>query len=158
MDRPGVRQSQRSVENREKWRKLVAKSSVVPQRPSRLRDWCWWWDSLNRVDDVDIMRSFTPITDGKTRHGRLQTKSLLAIVVIRPANSHYANVWHRIATLRLRTLNVHELTSLFFPRKFTEQIKYEHKVVLWFYWVKIAILGILNADHSKINGNKMVTV
>ena len=25
--------SQRAVENREKWRKLVAKSSVVPQRP-----------------------------------------------------------------------------------------------------------------------------
>ena len=30
--------SQRAVENREKWRKLVAKSSVVPQGPSRLRD------------------------------------------------------------------------------------------------------------------------
>ena len=30
--------SQRAVENREKWRKLVAKSSVVPQRPSRLWD------------------------------------------------------------------------------------------------------------------------
>ena len=30
--------SQRAVENREKWRKLVAKSSVVPQRPTRLRD------------------------------------------------------------------------------------------------------------------------
>ena len=30
--------SQRAVENREKWRKLVAKSSVVPQRPSRIRD------------------------------------------------------------------------------------------------------------------------
>ena len=29
--------SQRAVENREKWRKLVVKSSVVPQRPSRLR-------------------------------------------------------------------------------------------------------------------------
>ena len=29
--------SQRAEENREKWRKLVAKSSVVPQRPSRLR-------------------------------------------------------------------------------------------------------------------------
>ena len=27
-----------AVENREKWRKLIAKSSVVPQRPSRLRD------------------------------------------------------------------------------------------------------------------------
>ena len=30
--------SQRAVENREKWRKLIAKLSVVPQRPSRLRD------------------------------------------------------------------------------------------------------------------------
>ena len=30
--------SQRAVVNREKWRKLVAKSSVVPQRPWRLRD------------------------------------------------------------------------------------------------------------------------
>ena len=30
--------SQRAVENRGKWRKLVAKSSVVPQRPWRFRD------------------------------------------------------------------------------------------------------------------------
>ena len=30
--------SQRAVENREKWRKLVAKPYVVPQQPSRLRD------------------------------------------------------------------------------------------------------------------------
>ena len=30
--------SKRAVENREKWRKLVARSSVVPQRPSRFRD------------------------------------------------------------------------------------------------------------------------
>ena len=30
--------SQRAVENRGKWRKLVAKKSVVPQRPSQLRD------------------------------------------------------------------------------------------------------------------------
>ena len=29
--------SQRAVENRGKWRKPVVKSSVVPQRPSRLR-------------------------------------------------------------------------------------------------------------------------
>ena len=36
--------SQRAVENREIWRKLVAKSSVVPQRPLWLRDrWWWWW-------------------------------------------------------------------------------------------------------------------
>ena len=37
--------SQRAVENREKWRKLVAKSSVVPQRPSRLR--------IDEDDDAD---------------------------------------------------------------------------------------------------------
>ena len=30
--------SQRAVDNRKKWRKLVAKSSVVPERPSRLDD------------------------------------------------------------------------------------------------------------------------
>ena len=30
--------SQRAVENREKWRNLVSKSSVVPQRPLRLRN------------------------------------------------------------------------------------------------------------------------
>ena len=30
--------SHRAVEKREKWRKLVAKLSVVPQRPSWLRD------------------------------------------------------------------------------------------------------------------------
>ena len=30
--------SQRAVENREEWKKLVGKSSVVPQRPSRFRD------------------------------------------------------------------------------------------------------------------------
>ena len=37
---PGLEfgKSQRAVENREKRRKLVAKSSVVPQLPSRLRD------------------------------------------------------------------------------------------------------------------------
>ena len=34
----GFAKSNRAVENREKWRKLVAKSSVVPQRPSRLKD------------------------------------------------------------------------------------------------------------------------
>ena len=30
--------SQRAVKNRGKWRKLVSKSSVLPERPSRLRD------------------------------------------------------------------------------------------------------------------------
>ena len=30
--------SQRAVENREEWRKLVVESFVVPQQPSQLRD------------------------------------------------------------------------------------------------------------------------
>ena len=34
---------QRAVENKEKWRKLVAKSSVVSQQPLWLRDRWWWW-------------------------------------------------------------------------------------------------------------------
>ena len=38
MDRPGVRQVPECSGEQGKWRKLVAKSSVVPQRPSRLRD------------------------------------------------------------------------------------------------------------------------
>ena len=43
--------SQRAVEKREKWTKLVMNSSVVPQRPSRLRDtwWWWWWWSSQRL-------------------------------------------------------------------------------------------------------------
>ena len=40
MDRLEFGRSQRAVENRDKWRKPVAKSSLVPQRPSRLRDRC----------------------------------------------------------------------------------------------------------------------
>ena len=34
----GFAKSQRAVKNRDKRRKLVSKSSLVPQRPSRLRD------------------------------------------------------------------------------------------------------------------------
>ena len=39
MDRPGVRQVPGGSEEQKKWRKVVVKSSVVPKRPSRLRDW-----------------------------------------------------------------------------------------------------------------------
>ena len=43
-DKPGVRQvPEGSGEQGKTWRKLVAKSSVVPQGHSRLRDWWWWW-------------------------------------------------------------------------------------------------------------------
>ena len=44
--------SQRAVKNREKWRKLARKSSVVPQRPSRLRD--RWWCLLESLKGVCV--------------------------------------------------------------------------------------------------------
>ena len=36
--------------------KLAAKSSVVPQRPSRLRDrwWWWWWDDDENAQKVGL--------------------------------------------------------------------------------------------------------
>ena len=52
--------SQRAMENREKWRKLVAKSSMVPQRPLRLRDrwrrrrWWWWWWWWHRMQSYGL--------------------------------------------------------------------------------------------------------
>ena len=57
MDRLEFGKSQRAVENKEKWRKLVAKSSVVPQRPSRLRDRWWWWWSNDNEDDFPKIES-----------------------------------------------------------------------------------------------------
>ena len=41
--------SHRAVKNREKWRKLVANSSMVPQRPSRLRD-RWDGESMGSLN------------------------------------------------------------------------------------------------------------
>ena len=38
MDRPGVRQVPEGCGEQGKWKKLIAKSSAVPQRPTRLRD------------------------------------------------------------------------------------------------------------------------
>ena len=43
----------------EKWRKLVAKSSVVPQRPSRLRDWWWWWWRWCKIKEQQFAYSTT---------------------------------------------------------------------------------------------------
>ena len=37
MDRPGVCQVPEAVENREKWRKLIVKLSMMPQQPSQIR-------------------------------------------------------------------------------------------------------------------------
>ena len=45
--------SQRAEENKGKWRKLVVKSSVLLQRPLRLRDrWQWWWSTLKKASGI----------------------------------------------------------------------------------------------------------
>ena len=54
----------------EKWRKLVAKSSVVPQRPSWLRDgWWWWWWLTSEIREcifrANCMLSFQFMQDVK---------------------------------------------------------------------------------------------
>ena len=47
--------SQRAVEKREKRRKLVAQSSVVPQRPSRLRVDDDDDDDVHEIEDNDLI-------------------------------------------------------------------------------------------------------
>ena len=60
MDSMEFGKSQRAVEHREKWRELVAKSSMVPQQPSRWRDW-WWggaqWASKRFLTSASLVVS-----------------------------------------------------------------------------------------------------
>ena len=49
-------ESQRAVEHREKWRKLVVKSSALPQRPSRLRD--GWSEGRRNSDQQSHFKSY----------------------------------------------------------------------------------------------------
>ena len=47
VDRTGLWKVPRAVENREEWRKIVANSSVVPQRQKRLQDRWGGEDKMN---------------------------------------------------------------------------------------------------------------
>ena len=55
--------SQRAVENREKWRKLVVRSSVMPQWPSRLKDrWRWKWrHAVTLLPKADVPTEFSSV-------------------------------------------------------------------------------------------------
>ena len=58
--------SQRAVENREKWRKLVAKSSVVPQWPSWLRSrWDERWERVWTQMDMCFTQSLVMVFNVK---------------------------------------------------------------------------------------------
>ena len=48
--------SQRAVENREKWRKLVVKSSEVPQRPSPLKLVFWALSTARGYTRADVVK------------------------------------------------------------------------------------------------------
>ena len=76
--------SQRAMENREKWRKLVAKSSVVPQRPSRLREWWWWWwwwwwwaDSKTEARWAELLWTDPGLKSGISVPGLISSSSLI---------------------------------------------------------------------------------
>ena len=62
MDRPGVRQVPEGSGEKRTWRKLVAKSSVVPQRPVWLRGrWKWSWRTLEVHSKCTLKRHHTQL-------------------------------------------------------------------------------------------------
>ena len=94
--------SQRAVENREKWRKLAAKSSVVPQRPSWLWDkwwwWWWWWWWWNRTGPAVVSqdiegRAGLQLVGSGVWAPVLQGHSLVADI---PSLERWARGWARL--------------------------------------------------------------
>ena len=94
--------SQRAVENREEWRKLVVKSPVVPQQPPQKRDrWRWRW-----------RRSIT-VVSGCTRTGQFSSSwhphagenpYMLHPISQKLPQSFYQNsLYHRTQSLSAKT-------------------------------------------------------
>ena len=78
MDRPEVRQVPEGSGEQGKWRKLAAKSSVVPHRPLWLRNrWWWWWWHL-----MKLRYCLSMIIQNKMKHYRLlqQNKPIFWII------------------------------------------------------------------------------
>ena len=71
--------SQRAVENREKWRKLGAKSSVVPQQPSWLQErwwwWWWWWNGLSQKHPLPLPAAPEKVPLGQKSHTKITIES-----------------------------------------------------------------------------------
>ena len=90
--------SQRAVENREKWRKLVA--SVVPQRLSRLRDrWERWWDQ-NLIFGVSLIKREDPPTQLSRTWPSCYTLVWHPHAEFRREGSFLSSVWHPHAECR----------------------------------------------------------
>ena len=83
--------SQRAVESREKWRKLVAKSSVVPQRPSQLRD--RWDDEIKPECQASWWREHVPLKNLLSERYGLFIKLAPALQLL-PSSSNQ-NLWLR---------------------------------------------------------------
>ena len=79
--------SHRAVENREKWRKLVAKSSLVPQRPSRLSNTVASSTHLDRV-------SCSGPSPGSVAHQCCATPSQTSSDSLAPALRCLLEAWH----------------------------------------------------------------
>ena len=96
--------SQRAEENKEIWRTLVVKSSVVPQRPSWWRDrWRWWWWIPFETDQEKANRNSVckSWTGDNWQSPRLEQTSLANTAMNNKLNR---KCWHR-ATPDLRPVS-----------------------------------------------------
>ena len=106
--------SQRAVENRGKWRKLVAKSSVVPQRPSRLMNWWWWWRwwwwwwwiIRTRVRPQQLQEQRLLFVPVGTVFSRVQTMVWLPVLEIFTVHTQMSMHVSGLEGCRLRTLKL----------------------------------------------------
>ena len=135
--------SQRAVEDREKWRKLVAKSSMVPQWPSWLRA---RWDDNDEMNSYQLL--FQPylrsshqlqrvVVPGMTRILSLLNGSLQALCCFsgQPVNNGIACYWR--ASLSMSVLLIvaepacqHQYCSLSQSQPVNVSIAHCHKTSL----------------------------
>ena len=85
--------SQRAMENREKWSKLVAKSSVVPQRPSRLGH--RWGEGGGGEKQTSICLLFILHTSHQTTNSLKSITSVLTQIYVKQ-NIH-TQTWNKIS-------------------------------------------------------------
>ena len=81
---------QRAVENRGKWRKLVVKSSVVPQRHSWLRD---RWDEMRIKDFLWISKSFLVQRVLQYKRYLYYVKSAILLGLLRSVFAYISEIW-----------------------------------------------------------------
>ena len=102
--------SQKAVENREKWRKLVAKSSVVPQWPSWLRD---RWDDKMRELGWWVRTDRSVLSTHAIKRWDLLCDILVVVFEILPALVEPGVfVYHHAHCFSVKTYSKHKSSAL----------------------------------------------